>query len=170
MTKVQTGSGHFTLATDLKVLSNHIFSDSAWLIPSILLIFITASDILSSATNQKFLANTFYVWGKTFAFVFQTNVFLIKVFPFSKGNTFMYFVWLFLLFFSAAITTTVRDISFRNLTTSFRMTPNRKPPGDRKNVCMITELCPRTPKTLFHWTGQNHNRYQNSDWWDELSD
>ena len=100
-------------------------------------------------------------------------IIIIKVFPFSKGKNFMYFVWLLLLlllFFSAAITTTVRDISFRNLMTSFRMTPNRKPPGHRKKLCMITELCPRTPKTLFHWTGQNHNRYQNSDWWDEFSD
>ena len=69
-------------------------------------------------------------------------------FKLTSGIVIKLLLLLLLLFFSAAITTTVRDISFPNLTTSFRMTPNRKPPGPRKKLCMITELCPCTQKTL----------------------
>ena len=56
--------------------------------------------------------------GKTFAFVFQTNVFLIiiKVFPFSKGKTFMYFVWFFIIIFLFRCdSTTVATYHFETL-------------------------------------------------------
>ena len=150
MTKVQTGSGHFTLATDLKVLSNHIFSDSAWLIPSILLIFIIASDFLSSATNQKFLANTFYVRGKTFAFVFQTNVFLIII-----------------LFLFRQLVFTFRDISLWYFTTYISTKIDFQNKRNDKIFFIVTELSPLFTKPLFRWAGQNYNRYQKSDCWNE---
>ena len=97
-----------------------------------------------------------------------TSEIVIKVFPLSKGKTFLYFVWLLLLFFfSARVVKKLFDMSLSTFRTCIETISKS---GFYRNDKKSFELSPLFTKTLWWLLVQNHNRYQKSDWWNELRD